>query len=53
MHAVYKINPPNGELVLREEARTESQFDRRGCALSNKKKYEKVRAYEKAEYIPE
>lgn len=53
MHAVYKINPPKGELILREKARTESQFNRRGCALLHKEQYEKVRAYEKAKYIPE
>lgn len=51
MHAIYKINPPKGELVLREEARIKSQSNRRGCGLSNKEQYIKVRAYEKGKYI--
>lgn len=52
MHAVYKINPPKGELVLREEARVKSQSNRRGGAFSNKEQYIKVKAYEKGRYVP-
>lgn len=53
MHAVYKINPPKGELVLREEARIKSQSSGRSVAFSNKEQCNKVKAYEKAKYVPE
>mgnify|MGYP001031774392 CR=1 FL=1 len=65
MHAVYKINPPKGERALRQKERenavsfhpTHSTMRLSRCnrysAVPCPEDCERVRAYEKGDYIPD